>query len=221
MAIHTLIAVGFFFLLLSFLVCLGPTALLNGPSKAVGWCLWCRGWFPKRLLPSLQTPLLMQLSSTTQLFRFLQKLGAKKVRVCGFSLLDIESEREMLLTVEPSESLTEKKKKEAHYLDTALPAISRSVKHYRCCSITRPLRFCTSVIWDCFFFPSSVVVCYSYTSTTSTPTSTPVPSGSVATVKSPRPASPASNVVVLPSGSAVYVKSKWEKKHYFKPKIGV
>uniref|UniRef100_A0A8C5S4T6 EMSY transcriptional repressor, BRCA2 interacting n=1 Tax=Laticauda laticaudata TaxID=8630 RepID=A0A8C5S4T6_LATLA len=52
-----------------------------------------------------------------------------------------------------------------------------------------------------------VVVCYSYTATTSTPTSTPVPSGSVATVKSPRPASPASNVVVLPSGSAVYVKS--------------
>ncbi|XP_058694445.1 BRCA2-interacting transcriptional repressor EMSY isoform X1 [Poecile atricapillus] len=52
-----------------------------------------------------------------------------------------------------------------------------------------------------------VVVCYSYTSTTSTPTSTPVPSGSVATVKSPRPASPASNVVVLPSGSTVYVKS--------------
>uniref|UniRef100_A0A8C7E052 BRCA2-interacting transcriptional repressor EMSY n=1 Tax=Naja naja TaxID=35670 RepID=A0A8C7E052_NAJNA len=52
-----------------------------------------------------------------------------------------------------------------------------------------------------------VVVCYSYTTTTSTPTSTPVPSGSVATVKSPRPASPASNVVVLPSGSAVYVKS--------------
>ncbi|KAM6447650.1 BRCA2-interacting transcriptional repressor EMSY isoform 2-T6 [Liasis olivaceus] len=51
------------------------------------------------------------------------------------------------------------------------------------------------------------VVSYSYTSTTSTPTSTPVPSGSVATVKSPRPASPASNVVVLPSGSAVYVKS--------------
>ncbi|KAM4790372.1 BRCA2-interacting transcriptional repressor EMSY isoform 7-T7 [Cyanocitta cristata] len=52
-----------------------------------------------------------------------------------------------------------------------------------------------------------VVVCYSYTSTTSTPTSTPLPSGSVATVKSPRPASPASNVVVLPSGSTVYVKS--------------
>ncbi|XP_036077734.1 BRCA2-interacting transcriptional repressor EMSY isoform X11 [Rousettus aegyptiacus] len=52
-----------------------------------------------------------------------------------------------------------------------------------------------------------VVVCYSYTSTTSTPTSTPVPSGSIATVKSPRPASPASNVVVLPSGSTVYVKS--------------
>ncbi|XP_075448791.1 BRCA2-interacting transcriptional repressor EMSY isoform X5 [Ascaphus truei] len=52
-----------------------------------------------------------------------------------------------------------------------------------------------------------VVVCYSYTSTTPTPTSTPVPSGSIATVKSPRPASPASNVVVLPSGSTVYVKS--------------
>ncbi|XP_012581077.1 PREDICTED: protein EMSY isoform X6 [Condylura cristata] len=52
-----------------------------------------------------------------------------------------------------------------------------------------------------------VVVCYSYTSPTSTPTSTPVPSGSVATVKSPRPASPASSVVVLPSGSTVYVKS--------------
>ncbi|XP_029458022.1 BRCA2-interacting transcriptional repressor EMSY isoform X4 [Rhinatrema bivittatum] len=52
-----------------------------------------------------------------------------------------------------------------------------------------------------------VVVCYSYTTTTSTPTSTPVPSGSVAAVKSPRPASPASNVVVLPSGSTVYVKS--------------
>uniref|UniRef100_A0A2K6FW61 EMSY transcriptional repressor, BRCA2 interacting n=1 Tax=Propithecus coquereli TaxID=379532 RepID=A0A2K6FW61_PROCO len=58
-----------------------------------------------------------------------------------------------------------------------------------------------------FFIVPSVVVCYSYTSTTSTPTSTPVPSGSIATVKSPRPASPASNVVVLPSGSTVYVKS--------------
>uniref|UniRef100_A0A8C5TUC3 BRCA2-interacting transcriptional repressor EMSY n=1 Tax=Malurus cyaneus samueli TaxID=2593467 RepID=A0A8C5TUC3_9PASS len=52
-----------------------------------------------------------------------------------------------------------------------------------------------------------VVVCSSYTSATSTPTSTPVPSGSVATVKSPRPASPASNVVILPRGSTVYVKS--------------
>ncbi|XP_035290118.1 BRCA2-interacting transcriptional repressor EMSY [Anguilla anguilla] len=54
-----------------------------------------------------------------------------------------------------------------------------------------------------------VVVCYSYTSTTSTPTSATAPSGSVAAaaVKSPRPASPASNVVVLPSGSTVYVKS--------------
>ncbi|KAJ7996828.1 hypothetical protein DPEC_G00222570 [Dallia pectoralis] len=53
-----------------------------------------------------------------------------------------------------------------------------------------------------------VVVCYSYTSTTSTPTSATTSSGSTAaTVKSPRPASPASNVVVLPSGSTVYVKS--------------
>ncbi|XP_067841753.1 BRCA2-interacting transcriptional repressor EMSY isoform X2 [Heptranchias perlo] len=52
-----------------------------------------------------------------------------------------------------------------------------------------------------------VIVCYSYTSTTPTPASTTVPCGSVATVKSPRPASPASNVVVLPSGSTVYVKS--------------
>ncbi|XP_078078683.1 BRCA2-interacting transcriptional repressor EMSY isoform X17 [Mustelus asterias] len=52
-----------------------------------------------------------------------------------------------------------------------------------------------------------VIVCYSYTSTTPTPASTTVPGGSVATVKSPRPASPASNVVVLPSGSTVYVKS--------------
>lgn len=53
-----------------------------------------------------------------------------------------------------------------------------------------------------------VVVCYSYTSTTSTPTSGTASSGPVgATVKSPRPASPSSNVVVLPSGSTVYVKS--------------
>ncbi|XP_073685851.1 BRCA2-interacting transcriptional repressor EMSY isoform X2 [Garra rufa] len=55
-----------------------------------------------------------------------------------------------------------------------------------------------------------VVVCYSYTSTTSTPPSASAPSSSssaAATIKSPRPASPASNVVVLPSGSTVYVKS--------------
>uniref|UniRef100_A0AAY5E950 ENT domain-containing protein n=1 Tax=Electrophorus electricus TaxID=8005 RepID=A0AAY5E950_ELEEL len=53
-----------------------------------------------------------------------------------------------------------------------------------------------------------VVVCYSYTSTTATPPSVSAPSGSMAAaVKSPRPASPASNVVVLPSGSTVYVKS--------------
>ncbi|XP_060764928.1 BRCA2-interacting transcriptional repressor EMSY [Neoarius graeffei] len=53
-----------------------------------------------------------------------------------------------------------------------------------------------------------VVVCYSYTSTTATPPSVSTPSGSAAAaVKSPRPTSPASNVVVLPSGSTVYVKS--------------
>ncbi|KAM9456365.1 BRCA2-interacting transcriptional repressor EMSY [Clarias gariepinus] len=54
-----------------------------------------------------------------------------------------------------------------------------------------------------------VVVCYSYTSTTATPSSVSAPSASVAAaaVKSPRPTSPASNVVVLPSGSTVYVKS--------------
>lgn len=54
-----------------------------------------------------------------------------------------------------------------------------------------------------------VVVCYSYTSTTSTPPSASAPSSSstAAAIKSPRPASPASNVVVLPSGSTVYVKS--------------
>uniref|UniRef100_A0A4W3H3C1 BRCA2-interacting transcriptional repressor EMSY n=1 Tax=Callorhinchus milii TaxID=7868 RepID=A0A4W3H3C1_CALMI len=54
-----------------------------------------------------------------------------------------------------------------------------------------------------------VVVCYSYTSTTPTPACTAMPSGSIVPVKSPRPASPASNVVVLPSGSTVYVKSKY------------
>uniref|UniRef100_A0A8C2HSS8 BRCA2-interacting transcriptional repressor EMSY n=1 Tax=Cyprinus carpio TaxID=7962 RepID=A0A8C2HSS8_CYPCA len=54
-----------------------------------------------------------------------------------------------------------------------------------------------------------VVVCYSYTSTTSTSSSASAPSSSSAAtaLKSPRPASPASNVVVLPSGSTVYVKS--------------
>ncbi|XP_046899198.1 BRCA2-interacting transcriptional repressor EMSY [Hypomesus transpacificus] len=54
-----------------------------------------------------------------------------------------------------------------------------------------------------------VVVCYSYTSTTSTPTSTSGGGAGLAggTVKASRPASPASNVVVLPSGSTVYVKS--------------
>uniref|UniRef100_A0A8C1PKV2 BRCA2-interacting transcriptional repressor EMSY n=1 Tax=Cyprinus carpio TaxID=7962 RepID=A0A8C1PKV2_CYPCA len=55
-----------------------------------------------------------------------------------------------------------------------------------------------------------VVVCYSYTSTTSTSSSASAPSSSssaATALKSPRPASPASNVVVLPSGSTVYVKS--------------
>ncbi|XP_038164673.1 BRCA2-interacting transcriptional repressor EMSY isoform X3 [Cyprinodon tularosa] len=53
-----------------------------------------------------------------------------------------------------------------------------------------------------------VVVCYSYTSTTSTATSATATSGPLgASVKSQRPASPSSNVVVLPSGSTVYVKS--------------
>ncbi|KAM3869009.1 BRCA2-interacting transcriptional repressor EMSY [Diretmus argenteus] len=53
-----------------------------------------------------------------------------------------------------------------------------------------------------------VVVCYSYTSTTCTSTSATATSGAIgAAVKSPRPPSPASNVVVLPSGSTVYVKS--------------
>uniref|UniRef100_A0A8K9XCW8 BRCA2-interacting transcriptional repressor EMSY n=1 Tax=Oncorhynchus mykiss TaxID=8022 RepID=A0A8K9XCW8_ONCMY len=51
-----------------------------------------------------------------------------------------------------------------------------------------------------------VVVCYSYTSTTSTSATAPS-SSAAAMVKSPRPASPASNMVVLPSGSTVYVKS--------------
>ncbi|XP_051257179.1 BRCA2-interacting transcriptional repressor EMSY isoform X2 [Dicentrarchus labrax] len=53
-----------------------------------------------------------------------------------------------------------------------------------------------------------VVVCYSYTSTTCTSTSATATSGTIgATVKSPRPPSPSSNVVVLPSGSTVYVKN--------------
>lgn len=53
-----------------------------------------------------------------------------------------------------------------------------------------------------------VVVCYSYTSTTGTSSSATAPGGVIgATVKSPRPPSPSSNVVVLPSGSTVYVKS--------------
>ncbi|XP_055082907.1 BRCA2-interacting transcriptional repressor EMSY isoform X2 [Periophthalmus magnuspinnatus] len=53
-----------------------------------------------------------------------------------------------------------------------------------------------------------VVVCYSYTSTTGTSSCATAPGGVIgATVKSPRPPSPSSNVVVLPSGSTVYVKS--------------
>ena len=55
----------------------------------------------------------------------------------------------------------------------------------------------------------AVVVCYSYTSTTCTPTSaTATGGGSLAVKSSPRPPSPASNVVLLPSGSTVYVKSE-------------
>lgn len=72
--------------------------------------------------------------------------------------------------------------------------------------------------WSCFVtdwtlndiihFLPAVVVCYSYTSTTCTSTSATATSGTIgATVKSPRPPSPSSNVVVLPSGSTVYVKS--------------
>lgn len=62
---------------------------------------------------------------------------------------------------------------------------------------------------DVFNFLSAVVVCYSYTSTTCTSTSATATSGTIgATVKSPRPPSPSSNVVVLPSGSTVYVKSE-------------
>ncbi|KAM8834592.1 BRCA2-interacting transcriptional repressor EMSY isoform 1-T1 [Synchiropus picturatus] len=53
-----------------------------------------------------------------------------------------------------------------------------------------------------------VVVCYSYTSTTCTSSSSTAACGTIgAAVKSPRPTSPSSNVVVLPSGSTVYVKS--------------
>lgn len=62
---------------------------------------------------------------------------------------------------------------------------------------------------DIFNFLPAVVVCYSYTSTTCTSTSATATSGTIgATVKSPRPPSPSSNVVVLPSGSTVYVKSE-------------
>lgn len=61
-----------------------------------------------------------------------------------------------------------------------------------------------------FNFLPTVVVCYSYTSTTCTSTSAMATSGAAVgvTVKSPRPPSPSSNVVVLPSGSTVYVKSE-------------
>nr|XP_061818725.1 BRCA2-interacting transcriptional repressor EMSY-like isoform X1 [Nerophis lumbriciformis] len=53
-----------------------------------------------------------------------------------------------------------------------------------------------------------VVVCYSYTSTTCTSTSSTATSGTMGVVsKTPRPPSPSSSVVVLPSGSTVYVKS--------------
>uniref|UniRef100_UPI00358FCD2B BRCA2-interacting transcriptional repressor EMSY isoform X4 n=1 Tax=Myxine glutinosa TaxID=7769 RepID=UPI00358FCD2B len=52
-----------------------------------------------------------------------------------------------------------------------------------------------------------VVVCYSYSGTSSTPSVAIPPTAGPAQSRSPRPASPASSVVVLPSGSTVYVKS--------------
>lgn len=74
---------------------------------------------------------------------------------------------------------------------------------------------CFQTLWalnDVFHFLPVVVVCYSYTSTTCTSTSTTAISGPIgATVKSPRPPSPSSNVVVLPSGSTVYVKSECQQ----------
>uniref|UniRef100_UPI00358F645C BRCA2-interacting transcriptional repressor EMSY isoform X2 n=1 Tax=Myxine glutinosa TaxID=7769 RepID=UPI00358F645C len=51
------------------------------------------------------------------------------------------------------------------------------------------------------------VVCYSYSGTSSTPSVAIPPTAGPAQSRSPRPASPASSVVVLPSGSTVYVKS--------------
>lgn len=86
-----------------------------------------------------------------------------------------------------------------------------------CGEISCALRCCITWRISCAFEETcvnialvfAVVVCYSYSSTSSTATNVCAPSGSGApTVKSPRPASPASNVVVLPSGSTVYVKSE-------------
>lgn len=73
-------------------------------------------------------------------------------------------------------------------------------------------------VWYVFFWESNfnffpaVVVCYSFTSTTCTSTNASAASGTAVgvTVKSPRPPSPSSNVVVLPSGSTVYVKSEFD-----------
>lgn len=63
-----------------------------------------------------------------------------------------------------------------------------------------------------WFSSPAVVVCYSFTSTTCTSTNVSATGATAVgvTVKSPRPPSPSSNVVVLPSGSTVYVKSEFD-----------
>uniref|UniRef100_A0A8C4WZG7 EMSY transcriptional repressor, BRCA2 interacting n=1 Tax=Eptatretus burgeri TaxID=7764 RepID=A0A8C4WZG7_EPTBU len=58
-----------------------------------------------------------------------------------------------------------------------------------------------------------VVVCYSYSGTCSTPSVAIPPTAGPAQSRSPRPASPASSVVLLPSGSTVYVKSAVSYTH--------
>lgn len=90
----------------------------------------------------------------------------------------------------------------AHQNSSLLPPTETGNKEGRVW-IEKLLSAVRDTMSKCFYLCAAVVVCYSYTSTTSTPSNTSVP----AVVKSPRPASPASNVVVLPSGSTVYVKS--------------